>query len=175
MITRSQKLIGIDNKERGGIMETTGTSTDLLQLVTFTLGDNEYALDIHCIQEVNRMGQITPLPDAAKYVEGVINLRGKIVPIINLRTKFGLESKIDASQSRIIVVEAGKTIGMIVDSVSEVLRIPSDIIEAPPDIAVSGTSRYLTGIVKLPNRLISMLDVGELLGNASSEILALTY
>ena len=121
------------------------------------------------------MGQITPLPDAAKYVEGVINLRGKIVPIINLRTKFGLESKIDASQSRIIVVEAGKTIGMIVDSVSEVLRIPSDIIEAPPDIAVSGTSRYLTGIVKLPDRLISMLDVGELLGNASSEILALTY
>ncbi|MGO9379052.1 MAG: chemotaxis protein CheW [Dissulfurispiraceae bacterium] len=139
-------------------------STDLLQLVTFTLGDSQYAVDIHCIQEVNRIGQITPLPDSAKYVEGVINLRGKIIPIINLRLKFGLESKIDASQSRIIVVEAGKTIGMIVDSVSEVLRIPSDIIEVPPDVAVRGTLRYLTGIVKLPDRLISMLDVGELLG-----------
>jgi len=156
-------------------METRGTSTEILQLVTFTLGDSEYALDIHCIQEVNRMGQITPLPNSARDVEGVINLRGKIVPIINLRIKFGLESKIDVNQSRIIVVEAGKTIGMIVDAVSEVLRIPSDIIEAPPDVAFGNTSRYLRGIVKLPDRLISMLHVGELLGTAQSETLALTY
>jgi purine-binding chemotaxis protein CheW len=158
----------------GGIMEKTGASTELLQLVTFTLGDSEYALDIHCIQEVNRMGKITPLPDSARHIEGVINLRGKIVPIINLRTKFGLDSQIDAEQSRIMVVEAGKTMGIIVDSVSEVLRIPSDIIETPPAVAVEGTSRYLTGIVKLPDRLISMLDVGELLGTANTEILALT-
>jgi purine-binding chemotaxis protein CheW len=155
--------------------EKMGTSTDLLQLVTFTLGDNEYALDIHSIQEVNRMGQITPLPDSAKCIEGVINLRGKIVPIINLRTKFGLGPQIDAGQSRIIVVEARRTVGMIVDSVSEVLRISPDMIEAPPEIAVGGASRYLTGIIKLPDRLISMLDVGELLGTAKTEILALTY
>ena len=146
------------------MVETTRTSKDLLQLVTFTLNDNEYALDIHSIQEVNRMGQITPLPDSAKCIEGVINLRGNIVPIINLRSKFGLESQIDASQSRIIVVEAGRTVGMIVDSVSEVLRISPDMIEAPPDIAVEHTSRYLTSIVKLPDRLISMLDIGELIG-----------
>ena len=155
-------------------MEKTGASTELLQLVTFTLGDSEYALNIHCIHEVNRMGQITPLPDSARHIEGVINLRGKIVPIINLRAKFGFESKIHGDQSRIMVVEAGRTMGIIVDSVSEVLRISSDIIEAPPDVAVEGTSRYLTGIVKLPDRLISMLDVGELLGTANTEIPALT-
>lgn len=158
-----------------GIVETMRTSKDLLQLVTFTLNDNEYALDIHSIQEVNRMGQITPLPDSAKCIEGVINLRGKIVPIINLRSKFGLESQIDASQSRIIVVEAGRTVGMIVDSVSEVLRISPDMIEAPPDIAIEGTSRYLTGIVKLPDRLISMLDIGELIGGDKMQPLSLTY
>jgi len=156
-------------------METIGTSKDLLQLVTFTLGDNEYALDIHSIQEVNLMVQITPLPDSVKCIEGVINLRGKIVPIINLRTKFGLESQLDASQSRIIVVEAGRTVGMIVDSVSEVLRISPDIIEAPPDIALSGTSQYLTGIVKLPDRLISMLDVRALIGSDKVQPLSLAY
>jgi purine-binding chemotaxis protein CheW len=155
-------------------MEMTKTGTDQLQLVTFTLGDGEYALDIRSIQEVNRLTQITSLPAAIEHVEGVINLRGRIIPIINLRSKFGFDSKIDPVHSRIIVVEAGRTVGMIVDSVSEVLRISADLIESIPDIATGDSLKYLTGIVKLPDRLISMLDVGELLGHEKEKLLELT-
>jgi purine-binding chemotaxis protein CheW len=155
-------------------MEMVKTAYEQLQLVTFILDEGEYAMDIRHIQEVNRLTQITTMPMALDHVEGVINLRGRIVPVVNLRKKFGLESKIDPEHSRVIVVDAGVVVGMIVDAVSEVLRISSELIEPVPDIAAGDSPAYLTGIVKLPDRLISLLDAGELVGRVDTKLLELT-
>lgn len=146
----------------------TATMPEMLQLVTFKLGNEEYGIDILKVQEINRMTEITTMPKSAFYVEGVINLRGKVIPVVNLRKRFGLEMKELDSQSRIIVVDAGSTIGLIVDSVSEVIRIPSDTIEPPPPITGGIGSEYVRGIVKLKDRLIILLDIDRLLSDRFS-------
>lgn len=141
----------------------TATLPDILQLVTFKLGGEEYGIDILRVQEINRMTVITAMPKAPFSVEGVINLRGKVIPVINLRKRFGLAMKEFDYQSRIIVIDAGSTVGLIVDSVSEVLRISSDTIE-PPSLVTTGTgSEYIMGIGKLEDRLIIVLDIEKLL------------
>lgn len=136
---------------------------DILQLVTFKLGGEEYGIDILRVQEINRMTEITAMPKAPFSVEGVINLRGKMIPVINLRKRFGLAMKEFDSQSRIIVIDAGSTVGLIVDSVSEVLRISSDTIEPPPLVTTGTGSEYIMGIRKLEDRLIIVLDIEKLL------------
>lgn len=136
---------------------------EVLQLVTFKLGDEEYGIDILKVQEINRMTEITSMPKAPFFVEGVINLRGKVIPVVNLRKRFGLGLKEIDSQSRIIVVDIGSTVGLIVDSVSEVLRISSDTIEPPPPITGGVGSEYIMGIGKLEDRLIILLDIDKLL------------
>lgn len=138
----------------------------LLQLVTFRLGGEEYAVDILKVQEINRMVDITAVPNAPSYVEGVINLRGKVIPVINLRKKFSLDAKELDSHSRIMVVDIGTTIGLIVDSVSEVLRLPSDTVEPPPPMTGSIGSEYIRGIGKLEDRLLILLDIERLIGKA---------
>jgi purine-binding chemotaxis protein CheW len=144
-------------------MSTTASKSDILQLVSFNLGNEEYAVDILKVQEINRMVEITTIPNAPSYVEGVINLRGKVIPVINLRKKFGLELKEMDAHSRIIVVDVGKTVGLIVDSVSEVLRLSSDTVEPPPPMTGSGSSEYILGIGKLQDRLLILLDIDSLL------------
>lgn len=141
----------------------TATLPDILQLVTFKLGGEEYGIDILRVQEINRMTEITAMPKAPFSVEGVINLRGKVIPVINLRKRFGLAMKEFDSQSRIIVIDAGSTVGLIVDSVSEVLRISSDTIEPPPLVTTGTGSEYIMGIGKLEDRLIIVLDIEKLL------------
>jgi len=138
---------------------------EVLQLVTFKLGDEEYAVDILKVQEVNRMVHITSVPNADRSLEGVINLRGRVIPVTNLRKKFGLETKELDDRSRIMVVDVGITIGLIVDSVSEVLRLPSDTVEPPPLIAGNGNTDYVMGIGKLEDRLLILLDLEKLIGN----------
>ncbi len=142
---------------------TTATLPDILQLVTFKLGDEEYGIDILKVQEINRMTEITAMPKSPFSVEGVINLRGKVIPVVNLRKKFGLSMKEIDFQSRIIVVDSESTVGLIVDSVSEVLRISSDTIEPPPPITGGTGSEYIMGIGKLKDRLIILLDIDKLL------------
>lgn len=142
---------------------TVATFPEVLQLVTFKLGDEEYGIDILKVQEINRMTDITSMPKAPFSVEGVINLRGKVIPVVNLRKRFGLDLKEIDSQSRIIVVDIGSTVGLIVDSVSEVLRISSDTIEPPPPITGGIGSEYIMGIGKLEDRLIILLDIDKLL------------
>ncbi len=148
------------------------TSQELLQLVTFKLGDEEYAIDILKVQEVNRMVDITAVPNSINYLEGVINLRGRVIPVINLRKKFALDAKTLDTQSRIMVVDVGITIGIIVDSVSEVLRISPDTVEPPPAMAGGGAeSDYIKGIGKLQDRLLILLDIDKLLkGGAKDEL-----
>lgn len=146
-------------------MEHTLAGEDVLQLVTFTLDKEEYAVNILNVQEINRITEITKVPNAPDYVEGVINLRGKVIPVINLRKKFFLYSKDTDESSRVIIMDIkGITYGLIVDSVSEVLRIPSDIVEPPPPMAASQNSMFIKGIAKLENRLIILIDIDKLLG-----------
>jgi purine-binding chemotaxis protein CheW len=145
-------------------MNALGVSSEILQLVTFKLGDEEYALDILRVQEINRMVEITSVPNSPPYVEGVINLRGKVIPVINLRKKFGLASRDVDAQSRIMVVDVGVITGLIVDSVSEVLRLPSSTVEPPPPMTSGIGSEYIKGIGKLEDRLIILLDIDRMIG-----------
>jgi purine-binding chemotaxis protein CheW len=139
------------------------------QLVTFRLGDEEYGVDILKVHEIDRMMDITEVPNAPACVEGVINLRGKVIPVINLRTKFGLPAREADNRTKIVVVDIGTSAGMIVDSVSEVLRISSDIVEPPPAMATGVGSEYIRGVGKLKDRLLILLDIEKLLGAGDAE------
>jgi purine-binding chemotaxis protein CheW len=133
---------------------------ELLQLVSFTLGDEEFGVDILKVQEINRMVAITRVPNTAEYVEGVINLRGKVIPIIDMRKRFGIKPKEDDKNTRIVVIElSGKVVGFVVDSVSEVLRIPRSITEPPPPIIAGIEADYITAVGKLEDRLLILLDL----------------
>jgi purine-binding chemotaxis protein CheW len=139
---------------------------DLLQLVSFHLGEEEFGVDILRVQEINRMREITRVPDSPDYVQGVINLRGQVVPVVDLRKRFGLPHKENDKDTRIIVVEIfGKIIGFIVDSVNEVLRIPANITESPPSLVAGSDKNYITGVGKLNDRLLILLDLEKILVN----------
>ncbi|UCD35434.1 MAG: chemotaxis protein CheW [Nitrospiraceae bacterium] len=148
-------------------VKTSAVSDDVLQFVTFTLNNEHYAVDILNVQEINRITEITRVPNSPDYVEGVINLRGKVIPVINLRRKFHLADRETDETSRIIIMEIGGiTNGLIVDSVSEVLRVPSSVIEPPPAVSSDMGSKFIKGIAKLEDRLIILLDIDKLVGNA---------
>lgn len=146
-----------------------------LQLVTFGLGDEEFAVDILAVQEINRMMPLTRVPSSPPEVEGVINLRGKIIPVVDLRRRFGLEATKLSEQSRIVVVEVHtRVIGFIVDRVSEVLRISSKIVEPAPSMSCSVDSDFIAGVGKLPDRLLILLDLGKLFDVAQVQALGAT-
>ncbi len=149
-------------------------SNILLQLVTFHLGDEEFAVDILNIQGINRMIEITKVPNSPDYVEGIICLRGKILPIIDLRRRLGLPTKEYDKSTRFIVVEIeNKIIGFIVDSVCEVLRINRNLTEPPPAIVAGIASDYITSVAKLEDRLIILLDLNKVLtDNQKAELVA---
>ncbi len=151
-------------------MENTTTATgdaassaQLLQLVSFSVAAEEYGLDILRVQEIIRTQQLTRVPNLPDYVEGVINLRGKVIPVVALRRRLGLEAVASDKNTRIVVVEVhGQTIGFIVDAVSEVLRISSDTVEATPRIG-QVEREYISGVGKLDSRLLLMLDLERLM------------
>jgi purine-binding chemotaxis protein CheW len=145
--------------------ETKKTDVDLLQLVTFNIGEEEFGVDILRVQEIIRIMEITRVPQAPDFVEGVINLRGKVIPIIDLRRRFGMEVREHDKHTRIIVIEINNMIiGFVVDAVHEVLRIPADTVEPPPPAVMGGVdSEYISGVGKLDNRLLILLDLNRLL------------
>ncbi len=135
-----------------------------LQLVSFNIGSEEFGVDILKVQEINRMVEITKVPQAPHYVEGVINLRGKVIPIIDLRKRFSLEAKGYDKNTRIVVVDInGNIMGMIVDAVSEVLRLQSSTIENPPEIVTGVNAEYIKGVAKLEDRLLIFLDLSKVI------------
>jgi len=141
-------------------------------------------LDIQRIQEINRMVDITRVPNmvditrvpnSPEFVSGVINLRGKVIPIIELRKRFGFPPKEKDKNTRIIVVELGEAvIGFIVDAVQEVIRIPKNITEPPPPIVAGIGSEYITAVAKLENRLLILLDPDRILLEKEKQQLAMT-
>ena len=139
-------------------------SGEELQVVTFNLGKEEFAVPILQIQEINRLVEITHVPKSPEFVEGVINLRGKVIPIIDLRRRFGLTQAELSRYSRIVVVNMdGRMVGLIVDSVSEVLRLSKDAIEPPPPVVAGIDSEYIRGLGKLEGRLLILLDLNRIL------------
>jgi purine-binding chemotaxis protein CheW len=137
---------------------------DILQLVTFNLANEEFGVDITRVQEINRMMDITKIPNAPEFIEGVVNLRGKIVPVVDLRKKLGFPEKEHDKSTRIMVVEVnGMVLGFIVDSVSEVLRIPESTIEPPPSLVGGVESDYLNGVGKLDDRLLLLINLEKVI------------
>jgi len=139
----------------------------ILQLVTFKVDNEEFAVDILKVQEINKMITITRIPNAPPFVEGVINLRGKIIPIVDLRKRLGFEGKSYDKSTRIIVIELdGMVLGFIVDSVSEVLRISDSTVEPPPSLVAGVESDYIEGVGKLDNRLLILLELKKVFSGA---------
>ncbi|NSW89556.1 MAG: chemotaxis protein CheW [Firmicutes bacterium] len=143
------------------------------QLVTFLLGEDEFGADIMDVKEIIRVPEITKVPNSPSYIEGVCNLRGNILPIIDGRMRFGLEKKKKDENSRVLVIDVdGKATGMIVDRVSEVMRVNTADIEETPQIVKNVDSDYLNGVVKLDNgnRLVMLLDVVKAVNKDSIRI-----
>ena len=140
-------------------------SDDLLQLVIFKLGTEEFGVNIMQVQEIIRMPEITRIPKSPDYIKGVINLRGKIIVVMDLDRRFGLVSKEISDESRIIVVDIDGTImGMVVDSVSEVIRMPGTDVDPTPDIISQKiNANYLSGVGKLEERMLILLNLQNIL------------
>jgi purine-binding chemotaxis protein CheW len=130
--------------------------------VTFHLAGEEYGVEIGSVQEIIRATDITPVPGAPGHVRGVINLRGKIIPVVDLRRRFGLPAGGNPEQQRIVVVELGaKRLGLLVDCVSQVLKVPATVVENLPEEAATIDDRYIRGIGKLDGRLVLILDLSR--------------
>ena len=149
-----------DKKDAKGTSQT----DEILQLVSFKIGEEEFGVDILKVQEINRMDQITRVPNAPEYVSGVMNLRGKVIPIIDLRKRFRLAKKERDKDTRIIVVELKtRVVGFLVDAVNEVLRIPKNVTEPPPPMVAGIGSEYITAVGKLEDRLLILIDLEKIL------------
>jgi len=138
---------------------------DETQLAVFKVGGEEYAIDIMRIMEIIRPQKVTRIPRAPEFVEGVINLRGKVVPIIDLRARFGADpDKADPKKVRVVIVKmAGRMVGVVVDEVSEVVYMSSDQVEATPDAVKGYDTEYLKGVGKIGDRMLILLDMEKVL------------
>jgi purine-binding chemotaxis protein CheW len=155
--------------------ETKNHTEEFIKLVSFILAEEEFGLDIQSVQEINRMVDITHVPNSPDFVSGVINLRGKVIPIINLRKRFGFSPKESDKNTRIIVVElSGMVVGFVVDAVREVIQIPKSITEPPPPIVAGIGSEFITAITKLKNRLLILLDLERILREKEKQQLEAT-
>lgn len=152
------------NGGEGGATKRSGS----MQLVSFKLSDETYGIEITKIREIILVGEITRVPETPHYIKGLINLRSSVIPVIDLRARFGLPETELTQDSRIMVLNVGRrTIGIVVDSVSEVLRVSEDQISpAPPTVASLG-NEYMTGLVRLEEQLLILLDVDKLFGEQS--------
>ena len=136
---------------------------ELLQIVTFQAGNETFGLDILKVHEIIRFQTLTRVPNLPEYVEGVLNLRGKIIPVVGLRKRMGLEGRETDIATKIVVATVkGEVLGLIVDSVSEVLRISSANVEPTPRVGEI-KRKYVSGVGKLDDRILLLLDVDELL------------
>lgn len=134
------------------------------QVVVFRLGKELYGADISIVREVNRLQRITKVPRTPAYLEGVTNLRGRVIPVIDLRKRLGLPAEAATQSTRIAVAEIhGNQVGMIVDAVQEVLRVPPGAVEPPSPMFSKVDSENVLGIAKIDDRLIILLDLARIL------------
>ncbi|KAB0672188.1 purine-binding chemotaxis protein CheW [Oryzomonas sagensis] len=150
-----------------------GGSSELAQLVSFNICNEEYGVEVLKVREIIRMTTITHMPNTPPYVEGVINLRGKVIPIMSMRKRFGLAETASDSQTRIIVIDiAGSLTGFIVDSVAEVIRITGSEIQPPPSMTSGGLEQeFIVGVVNRADRMLILLDPDKMLSRTEREYL----
>ncbi|HLK56844.1 MAG TPA: chemotaxis protein CheW [Chthonomonadaceae bacterium] len=152
------------NNQIDTLNQEIGLSADANQFLTFTLGEEEYGVDILKVQEIKGYVPTTRIPNAPSDVTGVLNLRGTIVPIVDLRRKFNLDmTEYDQFTCIVVVVVQNRVMGMIVDSVSEVMNIPPSDIQPPPDFGNGFGSSMLRGMAKVGEKLIILLDIDTVL------------
>lgn len=149
---------------------TTDSLADARKVLSFALGSEEYGLDILAVREIIGLIDITPLPQSPEYVKGVINLRGKIIPVLELRTRFGMPSVQYTEETCIIVVDVpvegeseSRLMGLVVDTVREVLDIPTNAIEPTPQFGCSIPMDFITGIGKVRDKVVVMLDTSKVM------------
>ncbi|MFN0148928.1 MAG: chemotaxis protein CheW [Dehalococcoidia bacterium] len=133
-------------------------------VVVFRLSSEFYALEIQAVQEIVRMQSITTIPGSDAWIEGITNLRGRVVPVVDLRKRCGLDPADHTVETRIVVVNSSSgMVGLIVDAVTEVMRIPGDQIELPNSLVAVPATYHLRGVAKLDDRLISLMDLAKVL------------
>jgi len=145
---------------------------ELIQLVSFMLADEEYGVEVLKVREIIRMPTITKMPNVPQHVEGIINLRGKVIPIISMRRRFNLMENENNSQTRIIIMDVvGSLTGFIVDSVSEVIRIHGSEIQPPPSMVISGgvSQEFITGVYNHAERLLIIMDIDRMFSDEERE------
>jgi purine-binding chemotaxis protein CheW len=154
-------------------MSATATASspgEILQFVSFHVDEEEFGLEILRVQEIIRIQPLTRVPASPAFVEGVINLRGRIIPVVSLRQRFGLAPREPDKLTRIIVTEvSGTVLGFMVDAVSEVLRLPMSTVEPPPRLG-RVEREYVRGVANLDNRLLILLDIDRLMSEAEEEV-----
>ena len=135
-----------------------------IQVVGFRVGKEHFGVPIELVHEIVRIMEITSVPDAPDFIEGVINLRGKIIPVIDLRKRFAEKTITSSKKNRILVAEImGKIVGLVVDAASEVVKIPPTDIEPPPNVFGESEINYVTGVGKIGNKLIILVDLGKIM------------
>jgi purine-binding chemotaxis protein CheW len=145
-------------------MDTTEAGTEKLELISFRIEDQEFCLDIMAVREIRGWAAATPLPHSPSYVRGVINLRGAVLPIIDLKARLGLGHSEPTARSVIIVVHVERRlVGLLVDGVSEILAADQASIQPTPNVGCDTVSRFVRGIIALEGRMISWVAVKEIL------------
>jgi purine-binding chemotaxis protein CheW len=145
--------------------DPTGFAADGSQFLTFRLEEEEYGLEILRVQEIKGYSRITPMPNTPPEVKGVMNLRGTVVPIIDLRTRFGLRASEYTRFTVIIVVTVGsKVVGLVVDAVSDVLNVSAREMVRAPDLGTGVDTSFMTGLARTGERLVTLLNVDRLVG-----------
>ncbi|MFN8635374.1 MAG: chemotaxis protein CheW [Chloroflexota bacterium] len=143
------------------------------QIVVLDLAGEAYGVEIGRVEEIIRMQPVTRVPNGPAFIEGVTNLRGRVIPVLDLRKRFGLPATDATRRSRIVVGELGQhTVGLVVDGVSEVLLVSSDAVEPPSTLVTSADSAFLRGVAKLDERLILLLDLSRILNSSEQADLA---
>jgi len=155
---------------------TSASTKDSVQLVVFRLGEEYFGVDIAQVQEINRLIEVTKIPQTPDFIEGVVNLRGQIIPIIDLRKRFNFPGKVEHSkETRIVVVETGGLVaGLIVDAVTEVLRLEREQLMPTPEIVSSAVeNRYIEGVALLPDkRLLVLLDTYKIFSESETQAMS---
>lgn len=143
------------------------------QLVIFELGSEQYGVDIATVDGIIKMQEITHLPHAPMFVEGITNLRGSVLPVVDLRKRFDLPAQEPTRDTRIVVANLGATkVGLIVDAVMQVIRVPEDKIEPPPQMSVTVNSAFIKNIAKVDQQLVILLDLARVLTSEEKDLLS---
>ncbi|WP_209121945.1 chemotaxis protein CheW [Alkalihalobacillus sp. BA299] len=147
-------------------MSVEGAVGNELKVIVFQLKDEEYAIEVDYIQSIERMQPVTRIPRTFSFITGVMNLRGVITPIMDLRKRFGIEAKKSDDATRILVISKDDIeIGFIVDGANDVIDIPAEKIEPTPEVVGGVEANYLRGVVKLDNRLFTLLNIDKVIAN----------